>query len=102
MAFALAGGFIAQTFEALEEGTIRSVGHLQIADRRAVGKAEEATLEFGIPDARRARSVAAKDPDVQAVPRIDFVGSPPMGLSRCRSSASAWIRDRRRRRWRPS
>ncbi len=54
-AFALAGGFIAQTFEALEEGTIRSVGHLQIVDRRAVGKAEEATLEFGIPDARRAR-----------------------------------------------
>ena len=74
-AFALAGGFIAQTFEALQEGTIRSVGHLQIIDRRAVGKAEEATLEYGIPDARRARSVAAGDAAVQAVlPRIDFVG----------------------------
>ena len=74
-AFALAGGFIAQTFEALKEGTIRSVGHLQIVDRRAVGKAEETTLEFGIPDARRARSIAANDPAVQAVlPRIDFVG----------------------------
>lgn len=73
--FALAGGFIAQTFEALKEGTIRSVGHLQIVDRRAIGKTEEATLEFGIPDARRARSVAARDPDVSAVlPRIDFVG----------------------------
>jgi putative ABC transport system permease protein len=73
--FALAGGFIAQTFEALKEGTIRSVGHLQVIDHRAVGKAEEATLEFGIPDARRARSIAARDPDVQAVlPRIDFVG----------------------------
>lgn len=80
-AFALAGGFIAQTFEALKEGTIRSVGHLQIIDRRAVGKAEEATLEYGIPDARRARSVAAKDPDVQAVlPRIDFVGLATNGV----------------------
>jgi putative ABC transport system permease protein len=74
-AFALAGGFIAQTFDALKEGTIRSVGHLQVIDRRAVGKAEEATLEFGIRDAKRARAIAASDPAVQAVlPRIDFVG----------------------------
>jgi putative ABC transport system permease protein len=74
-AFALAGGFIAQSFEGLREGTIKSVGDLQIVDRRAVGKAEEATLEFGLPDARRARSIAAADPDVAAVlPRIDFVG----------------------------
>jgi putative ABC transport system permease protein len=74
-AFALAGGFIAQSFEALKEGTIRSVGDLQIVDRRAVGKAEDATLEYGLPDARRARTLAAADPDVAAVlPRIDFVG----------------------------
>lgn len=74
-AFALAGGFIAQTFDALKEGTIRSVGHLQVIDRRAVGKAEEATLEYGIRDAGRARAIAASDPAVLAVlPRIDFVG----------------------------
>jgi putative ABC transport system permease protein len=74
-AFALAGGFIAQSFDALKEGTIRSVGHLQIIDRRAVGKAEEATLEFGIPDAKRARQIAGRDPEVSAVlPRVDFVG----------------------------
>jgi putative ABC transport system permease protein len=74
-AFALAGGFIAQSFEGLKEGTIRSVGDLQVVDRRAVGKAEEATLEFGLPSAKRARSLAASDPDVSAVlPRIDFVG----------------------------
>ncbi len=73
--FALAGGFIAQSFEALREGTIRSVGHLQLMDRRALGRAEEATLEFGIHDSARARAAAAKDPDVAAVlPRIDFVG----------------------------
>ena len=73
--FALAGGFIAQSFEALREGTIRSVGHLQLMDKRALGRAEEATLEFGIHDSARARAAAAKDPDVAAVlPRIDFVG----------------------------
>jgi putative ABC transport system permease protein len=74
-AFALAGGFIAQSFEGLREGTVKSVGDLQIVDRRAVGKAEEATLEYGLPDARRARALAGADPDVAAVlPRIDFVG----------------------------
>ena len=78
--FALAGGFIAQTFEALREGTIRSVGQLQVLDRRAVGRAEEATLEFGIPDAMRARRVAAGQPAVAAVlPRIDFVGLATVG-----------------------
>jgi putative ABC transport system permease protein len=74
-AFALAGGFIAQSFEALREGTIRSVGDLQIVDRRAVAQSEEATLEFGIHDAVRARRIAARDAAVAAaLPRIDFVG----------------------------
>ena len=74
-AVALAGGFIAQSFDALKEGTIRTVGHLQVVDRRAVGRAEEATLEFAIPNAQRARGIVARDPDVAAVlPRIDFVG----------------------------
>ena len=74
-AFALAGGFIAQSFEGLKEGTIRSIGHLQIVDRRAVKQTEEATLEFGLKDAGRARAIAAADPAVEAVlPRIEFVG----------------------------
>jgi putative ABC transport system permease protein len=74
-AVALAGGFIAQSFDALKEGTIRTVGHLQVVDRRAVGRAEEATLEFAIPNAERARAIVARDPAVSAVlPRIDFVG----------------------------
>lgn len=78
--FALAGGFIAQSFEALREGTIRSVGQLQVIDRRAVGRAEEATLEFGIPEAARARTTAAAVPGVAAVlPRIDFVGLATVG-----------------------
>jgi putative ABC transport system permease protein len=74
-AFALAGGFIAQSFEGLKEGTIRSIGHLQVVDRRAVKQSEDATLEFGLKDAGRARAIAAGDPDVEAVlPRIEFVG----------------------------
>jgi putative ABC transport system permease protein len=74
-AFALAGGFIAQSFEGLKEGTVRSVGHLQIVDRRAVGAGEETTLEFGLPDAGRARAIASREPGVSSVlPRIDFVG----------------------------
>ncbi len=74
-AFALAGGFIGQSFEGLKEGTIRSVGHLQILDRRAVAGNEETTLEFGLHEASRARRIASRDPAVAAVlPRIDFVG----------------------------
>ena len=74
-AFALAGGFIAQTFEALREGTIRSVGHVQLVDRRALRGNEETTLEYGLRDASRARQIAARNPAVSAVlPRIEFVG----------------------------
>ena len=74
-AFALAGGFIAQSFEGLKEGTIRTVGQLQVVDRRAVKGTEEKTLEFGLHDASRARAIASRDPSVSSVlPRIDFVG----------------------------
>ncbi|HSE65172.1 MAG TPA: FtsX-like permease family protein [Thermoanaerobaculia bacterium] len=74
-AFALAGGFIAQSFEGLKEGTIRTVGHLQVVDRRAVARNEDATLEFGLQDAERARAIAARVAGVDAVlPRIEFVG----------------------------
>jgi putative ABC transport system permease protein len=74
-AVALAGGFVAQSFEALREGTIRSVGQLQAVDRRAVKGTEEKTLEYGLHEASRARAIASADPAVSAVlPRIEFVG----------------------------
>jgi putative ABC transport system permease protein len=74
-AFALAGGFIAQSFSTLKEGTIRTVGQLQAVDRRAVTQSEEKTLEYGLHDAAQARAIASADPAVSAVlPRIDFVG----------------------------
>lgn len=74
-AFALAGGFIAQSFEGLKEGTIQTVGQLQAVDRRSVTRTEEKTLEFGLRNASRARTIASRDPAVSSVlPRIDFVG----------------------------
>ena len=42
-AVALAGGFIAQSFDTLKDGTIRSVGQLQIVDRRSLHATEETT-----------------------------------------------------------
>ena len=74
-AVALAGGFIAQSFDTLKDGTIRSVGQLQIVDRRSLHATEETTLEFGLKDAARARAIASKTAGVASViPRIDFVG----------------------------
>jgi len=75
-AFALAGGFISQTFEGLKDGTIRGgVGHLQVARPETFSGAEERTLEHGIGDVGRVAALIGKDPDVKAVlPRIDFVG----------------------------
>jgi putative ABC transport system permease protein len=74
-AVALAGGFIAQSFSTLKEGTIRSVGQLQIVDERSLHATEETTLQFGLKDAARAREIASKIPGVESViPRIDFVG----------------------------
>ncbi|MFN2384880.1 MAG: FtsX-like permease family protein [Thermoanaerobaculia bacterium] len=74
-AFALAGGFIAQSFDALREATIRTVGHIQLVDRRALAGNEGTTLEHGLRHAGRARQLVASDPAVSAVlPRIEFVG----------------------------
>jgi putative ABC transport system permease protein len=75
-AFALAGGFIAQSFEGLRDSTIRQVGNLQIVDRRAAGSvSEQATLEFGIDRGDAARQLVSADPAVEAaLPRIEFVG----------------------------
>jgi len=75
-AFALAGGFMAQTLESLREGTIRSgVGHLQLADPRVFDGPAEDSLEHGLEDARKVAEAVRRDPDVvEVLPRIDFVG----------------------------
>jgi putative ABC transport system permease protein len=75
-AFALAGGFMSQSFEGLRRGTIRGgVGQIQIAHPETFRGAEDRTLEHGITDASRVQEIVARDPDVEFVlPRIDFVG----------------------------
>ncbi len=75
-AFALAGGFMSQTFDSLRQGTIRGgVGQIQVAQPETFRGAEDRTLEHGIADAAAVESVLRRDPDVEAVlPRIDFVG----------------------------
>lgn len=75
-AFALAGGFMAQTFEALREGTIRGgTGHVQLADPGAFAGAEEASLQHGLAERERVtRIVRADAAVVEVLPRIDFLG----------------------------
>lgn len=75
-AIALAGGFMAQSFQGLRESTIRSgLGHLQFADPREFKGNEDTTLEYGLKDADRIVAQLAADPAVKVVmPRIDFYG----------------------------
>ena len=75
-AFALAGGFMSQTFEGLRTGTIRGgVGQLQVAHAETFRGAEDRTLEHGITGAEPLERSLLLDRDVAFVlPRIDFVG----------------------------
>lgn len=116
-AFALAGGFVSQTFEGLRTGTIRGgVGHLQFAKSQTFDGTEQRTLEHGVPAQDRVASVLKSDPRVEAVlPRIEFlgllsngersvpylgVGLDPAGESRAMDTKSLitsgrWLTDRR-------
>jgi putative ABC transport system permease protein len=76
VSFALAGGFMAQSFDGLRQSAIRSgLGHVQFADPRAFEKSEGTTLEFGIRRADAALAVLRADRDVEVVmPRLEFYG----------------------------
>ncbi|MHB8454490.1 MAG: ABC transporter permease [Acidiferrobacterales bacterium] len=73
---ALAGGFMAQSFQGLRESTIRSgLGHLQFADPREFSRNEDTTLEYGLKNADMLAALIARDSAVKVVmPRIDFFG----------------------------
>lgn len=75
-AIALAGGFMAQSFQGLRESTIRSgLGDLQFANPREFSGSEDTTLQFGLKDADHLVARIAADPAVKVVmPRIDFYG----------------------------
>ena len=76
VSFALAGGFMAQSFDGLRHNAIRSgLGHIQFADPRAFERSEETTLEFGIHQAGAALKAMQADADVDVVmPRLEFFG----------------------------
>jgi putative ABC transport system permease protein len=76
VSFALAGGFMAQSFDGLRNNAIKSgLGHVQFADARAFERSEQATLEFGIAAADRALATLRADPEVAVVmPRLEFFG----------------------------
>jgi putative ABC transport system permease protein len=75
-AFALAGGFMAQSLEGLREGTIRSgLGHVQLADPAEFEGGGEGSLEHGLDAADRIERILRRDADVvEILPRIEFVG----------------------------
>ena len=75
-AFALAGGFMAQTLEGLREGTIRSgVGHLQLARPAAFEPGGDASLADGLPwSARMDEELKGVPGVVEVLPRVVFVG----------------------------
>src|SRR4030066_971494 len=84
VSFALAGGFMAQSFDGLRQSAIRSgLGHVQFADARAFEKSEGTTLEFGIRRADAALAVLRADRDAEVVmPRLEFYGlASPGGTS---------------------
>ena len=75
-AFALAGGFMAQSLEGLREGTIRSgMGHLQIARPEAFRSGAETTLEYGLAQSGEIEALLRRNAEVvEVLPRIDFFG----------------------------
>ncbi len=76
VSFALAGGFMAQSFDGLRSNAIKSgLGHVQFADARAFERSEQSTLEFGISAADKAVAALRADPEVAVVmPRLEFYG----------------------------
>lgn len=76
VALAMAGGFMAQTFEGLSDGAIRGgIGHLQVLDPRALEGDEGQSLEFALPDGEALAETLRQDPGVaEVLPRIQFMG----------------------------
>jgi putative ABC transport system permease protein len=76
ISFALAGGFMAQSFNGLRDSTLRSgLGHLQFAHPSTFDQSEDATLEHGLTNTDVIGAILAKDTAVAVVmPRIEFFG----------------------------
>src|SRR5262249_38818855 len=75
-AFALAGGFMAQSLDGLREGTIRSgLGHLQIGAKGAFERGADPSAAAGLAGAEALEAMARADAGVaEVLPRIEFTG----------------------------
>ncbi|HJW10003.1 MAG TPA: ABC transporter permease, partial [Holophagaceae bacterium] len=76
VALALAGGFMAQTFEGLSDAAIRGgLGHLQVMDARALQDQEDESLQLALADGEGLAEKLRQDPAVaEVLPRIQFMG----------------------------
>lgn len=69
------GGFALSTYEALEESSARTTGHLIVANPAQFGSDEEVPLQHGLTAPQPVREQLLSDPDVRYVlPRIEFSG----------------------------
>ncbi len=75
-AFALAGGFMAQSLEGLREGTIRNgLGHLHLAMPAEFRGGGEGSLEHALRRSPEIEEILRADSEVvEILPRIEFVG----------------------------
>ena len=76
VALALAGGFMAQTFDGLAEGAIRGgIGHVQVLPIGGLEGDEGQSLERALPDGEGLAARLRSDPAVaEVLPRIQFMG----------------------------
>ncbi|GLH67226.1 ABC transporter permease [Geothrix edaphica] len=76
LALALAGGFMAQTFQGLSDSAIRGgLGHLQVMPPGAMEGDEAQSLEKALPDGEALAARLRRDPAVaEVLPRTQFMG----------------------------
>jgi putative ABC transport system permease protein len=76
LALALAGGFMAQTFQGLSDSAIRGgLGHLQVMPPGAMDGDEAQSLEKALPDGEALAARLRQDPAVaEVLPRTQFMG----------------------------
>jgi putative ABC transport system permease protein len=76
VAVTMTAGFVSQTFAALKNATIRSVGgHLRLLDPRAAGKTDDEAATILLDDWPGLAALLSKDDRVvQAMPKLAFFG----------------------------
>ncbi len=76
VAVTMTAGFVSQTFTALKNATIRSLGgHLRLLDPRAEGKTDDEAAAILLDDWPGLASLLSKDSHVvQAMPKLSFFG----------------------------